>query len=178
MMLFRALDQHSFFVRSTADCATGTMYGPGIEGSGNGQHSKVKAVYCAKEDIYVFAVYDHVFLKMVGAKLAQLEASSKPSVVSRYFTYSKKSDVDLTNQDQLCKVWTSDGYKTSSIEKNKYLLKDVVVDKKYCAGGSGGSGAGGSGGSGGSGSGGSGGSGSGGSGGSGSDGSVDSRPHP
>ena len=126
-------ESHSSSIRSTADCATGTMYGPSIGASGNGQYTKIKGVYCAKQDIYVFAVFDNVHVKMVGATLAQLKASSNPSGhVAKYFTPSKKSDVDVTNQDQLCKIWARDGYNTKSNGSNSYKLKDAVVNK--CAG--------------------------------------------
>ena len=106
------------------------MYGPAIAK----EFTKIKGVHCAKEDIYVFAVFHGSFVKMVGAKLAQLEASGQPSVVGKYFQPSKESDVDLTNQDQLCKIWAGDGYSTKSVGSTNYLLKDVVVDKKHCAG--------------------------------------------
>merc|ERR1712048_221887 len=96
-----------------------------------GVYSMLKGHYCAKEGYYVFAVWDHDRVKMAGAKLAQLEASTTPTTVSKYFTPDEKEKVNLT-QELVCKSWNGDGIPTNTFSPNAYRLRNVIVKKQFC----------------------------------------------
>ena len=98
------------------------------------EYPKTKGQYCQKADIYVFAVYENSLVKLAGVPLAKLEASSTPSTVCKYFTPNAGAVIDLNSQDVVCKLWAGDGYSTKPFNSNIWELKDVKVNKAYCAG--------------------------------------------
>ena len=107
------------------------MHGPNM----SDEHA-VTAHYCKDAGVYVFATVDGVStIKMVGATLARLEASSAPSnPTPKYFVPAPKATVNLKDKNVVCNLWAGKGYKTEPYHLGSYLLKNVKVDQKLCGG--------------------------------------------